>query len=304
MSLGLESLRSGVALADGGWSTLLRARGADDVPSEAVSVAAPQFVEALAREYVAAGVQFLSTHTFAANRFAWARYAGRSDGPADLIAVNKAAVKIARKAARDSETLIAGTIGPSGRILAVREATEEELAAGFIEQARALASAGVDLFLLETFSELSEILVALRAVKEAADKPVIASLSFDSGPQRTRTLAGVEAAEAAAALSEAGADLIGCNCGAGVAHALPAVVALRGNTSRPIWVKPSAGVPDLDDGRPVYSTTPDEFVSQVSTLIEAGANVIGGCCGVGPEHIRKLAGLVEGRRRTARRRRG
>jgi methionine synthase I (cobalamin-dependent) len=191
---------------------------------------------------------------------------------------------------------VAGAIGPSGKILAVREIGETELADAFAEQARALAEGGVDLIVLETFSELAELLVAVGAVKAVTRMPVAASLSFDSGPQRTYTMMGAGASESATALDDAGADVIGCNCGAGITHVLPAVVALRAHTARPLWVKPSAGLPELDTGQPVYRQTADEFAALVPTLIDAGANIIGGCCGVGPEHIQRVAAVLEHRR--------
>jgi len=194
---------------------------------------------------------------------------------------------------------VAGSIGPSGKILAVREVAEEQLATAFAEQATALADGGADVIVLETFSELAEILLALEAVGKATGLPVIASMSFDSGPQRTRTMMGAKAEDCASALEEAGADAVGCNCGAGVATILPTVVALRANTELPLWVKPNAGLPELEDGQVVYKQTPDEFGHHVPTLLDAGVNIIGGCCGTGPGHIKRVAALVESHKRKA-----
>jgi 5-methyltetrahydrofolate--homocysteine methyltransferase len=117
-------------------------------------------------------------------------------------------------------------------------------------------------------------------------------MSFDAGPQRTRTMMGAQAGECATALEDAGADIIGCNCGSGINHVLPAVVALRAATSLPLWVKPNAGLPELEDGRAVWKQTPEEFAGFVPQLLDAGANIIGGCCGSGPEHIRRVAKVV------------
>lgn len=284
----------GLIVADGGWSTLLHARGlGPQGPAELANLTHPQMVLSLARDYVAAGVQVLTTHSFAANRFMFERFGATQDPNA----VCEAAARIARQAVGDRPIKIGGCIGPSGRILAMREADETELTQAFASQAQALARGGVDFLVLETFSELAEMLLALRAVKEATGLPAVASFSFDSGPQRTQTVLGLEAAAAAESLTQAGADAIGMNCGGGAAHALPAVVALRANTSLPVWVKPSAGLPDLEAGRAVYHTTPDEFTAAVAPLLDAGVNVIGGCCGVGPEAIRRLAAIVARRRR-------
>ncbi|RMF84899.1 MAG: hypothetical protein D6744_02285 [Planctomycetota bacterium] len=282
----LEALRGRVTIADGAWSTELRARGAPpNQPAEALNLSAPEMVEQLARDYIAAGATIITTNTFAANRL-HAEWRGWS---ADLRAVNVAGARLARRACESGEIIVAGSIGPSGRIIAVREVSEDDLFASFAEQAAALAEGGVDAFLLETFTELSEITIAIAAVRSAGDLPIIACMSFDFGPQRTSTVMGAAADECAAALHAQGVDALGCNCGAGAAASLPAVVALRAHTDAPLWVKPNAGVPDLVDGLPVYRQTPEEFTEEALTLIEAGAEIIGGCCGVGPAHIARLA---------------
>ncbi|MGE0481971.1 MAG: homocysteine S-methyltransferase family protein [Phycisphaerae bacterium] len=289
MTLDLATLHTQVMIADGAWSTLLRTRYPDlSTPAELANLGRPEVVLALAREYLAAGARFLTTNTFGAGRQNLARL-GVAD---DFAEINRAGARLARAADGSGGAYVAGSIGPSGRILAIREASEEELAADFAAQASALQQGGADLILFETFSELDELLLALRAAKDATALPVVASLSFDSGPQRTRTRMGAAAGECAAALDRAGADIIGCNCGGGIATALPAVFALRSATARPLWVKPSVGLPDLEDGRPVYPQTPDEFAEPAPALIEAGANILGGCCGAGPEHIRRLAAVV------------
>jgi len=292
--LDLRRYRDTIAVADGGWSTQLRARGLPPrVLPETANLTHAALVASLAREYLAAGACFLTTNTFAANRYVFKQRGVKHDP----LEVARAGAKIARKAVGDSGALVVGSIGPSGKLLAVREASEEQLSAVFAEQAGALAEGGVDAIVLETFSELAEIVLAIRAVKSAVPLLVIASLSFDSGPQHTRTIMGAEAGECAAAVQDAGADAAGCNCGAGIDTVLPAVVALRANCELPLWVKPSAGVPELVEGELVYPVTPEQFDDYVPALLEAGANIIGGCCGVGPEHIRRVAALVAARLR-------
>jgi methionine synthase I (cobalamin-dependent) len=287
-----------VTVADGGWSTQLQMRGVPtSAPAEMANLTHPDLVVALGRAYLEAGARFLTTNTFAANRLTVERR--RLD--VSVADVNRTGAELARQAAAGRGIWVVGSIGPSGKILAVREIREDQLVPVFEEQARALAAGGADAIVLETFSELAEILIALKAVQSATGLPVIASMSFDSGPQRTRTMMGAKAEDCATALEDAGADVIGCNCGGGVNTFLPAVVALRGATRRPLWVKPNAGLPDLEDGRAVYKQTPEEFTAVMPTLIDAGANVVGGCCGTGPDHIRRLAMLVESRRRAARR---
>lgn len=293
-----------LTVADGGWSTQLFARGWPNVsPAELANISQGHLVVELARDYLTAGAQVLSTNTFSANRFALARRKIAAD-PREL---NAAGARLARQAIEqihgpNAPTRVAGVIGPSGRMLAIRETPEAELAAAFAEAAVALVENGADWIVLETFTELAEALLALQAVRSAVELPIIVSLSFDAGPQRTLTMMNTEAGDAASALEAAGADGIGCNCGAGIALALPAVVAMRAHTRLPLWVKPSAGLPEMEEGRIIYSQTPDDFGGFVPTLLDAGANIFGGCCGTGPEHIRRVAALVQSRQKPRARR--
>ena len=299
MKLTRTALTGTITVADGAWATELQARGVPArIPPSLANLSHADTVVALGEAYVDAGAHMLTTNTFAANRYT-IEQGGFDTSVAEL---NAAGVALARRATADRDVLVIGAISPSGKILAVSEAGEDELLETFSEQAEALAEAGVDAIVLETFSELAEILLALRAVKTTTKLPVIASMSFDSGPQRTRTIMGARAEDCAAALDDAGADVVGCNCGSGINTVLPAVVALRGATALPLWVKPSSGLPELEDGRAVYRHSPEQFTAIVPTLIDAGANILGGCCGTGPEHIRRLAALVGSRSRRAARR--
>ncbi len=297
MAFDLSTLLQGVLVADGAWGTHLRATGFSG-PAEALNVEQPFRVEALARDYLSAGARLLTTNTFSANRLALSRF----QSTLDPVALARAGAQIARRAADEmGGVVVGGVIGPSGRILAVREASADVVREAFREQALALVEGGVDLLVLETFSELEECELALEAVRAvAATMPVAACMSFDSGPQRTLTVMRAEAGECAARLTQAGADLIGSNCGAGIANALPALVALRAHTERPLWAKPSAGLPDILEGRTVYPYTADDLGAHVTALLDAGVAVLGGCCGTGPEHIRRVASLVAARQRARR----
>ncbi len=293
MALDPTELVGSVTVADGGWSTQLQMRGVPtDTAAEVANTSHPGIVMDLARAYLNAGARFLTTNTFSANKLSLERQGIQQS----VAALCQRGAELHREAIGDAPAWVAGSIGPSGKILAVGEIKEDELTAMVTEQAQALAAGGADVIVLETFSELKEVLLALRVVKDATDLPVIASMSFDSGPQRTRTMMGAKAEECAAALDDAGADVVGCNCGAGIEHILPVVVALRGATELPLWVKPNAGMPELEGGRAVWKQTPDQFVHFVPPLIEAGANVIGGCCGSGPDHIAKVAACLERRK--------
>ncbi len=288
MRLDVETLRGTLSVADGAWSTQLRMRGLPPAaPAENANLTHPQLVTNLSRMYVAAGARFITTNTFAAGSYALERFQLTDK----VHEINLRGAQLARDAVGEV-AVVAGSIGPSGKILAVQEISEDELVASVKARTTALVEGGVDAILLETFSEVAETLIALKTVKDETDLPVICSMSFDSGPQRTRTMMGAQASECAAALEDGGADVIGCNCGAATEQALPAVVALRAATDLPLWVKPSAGLPELQDGLPVWTQTPEEFVAHVPALIEAGANILGGCCGSGPDHIRRLAAIV------------
>jgi len=294
----LNKLGRAVLVADGAWSTQLRARGfPDDQPlAELANLTHAHLVETLANEYLDAGARILTTNTFSAGRFAFERL-GLEQDPADVC---RAGAALACKSAEGRGALVAGVIGPSGSMLKLDETPQDELAAAFADAARALCDGGVGALVLETFTELDEILLAIDAVTGAVDLPLIASMCFELGPQHTRTQLGAEAAEVADALSNSGAAVLGCNCGVGIDSILPSVVALRAHSDLPIWVKPSAGLPELHDGAPVYRQSPDDFDDPVPTLLEAGVSIIGGCCGTGPEHIRRLAAIVKSWNRKAR----
>jgi len=288
MALDVRTLRDSVTIADGAWGTELDKRG---VPPgycrEEWNVSHPDAVEAVAAAYVEAGSQIILTNTFTANRFGLERH-GFVDRVAEF---NRAGAAISRRAA-GGRALVFGSIGPSGRILMVGEVNEDELYAAFAAQAVALAEGGADAIVCETMTELGEAMAALRAVKDRTSLPVVVSLTYDSGPDRTSTMMGVTPQQAAHDLTRAGADIIGCNCGAGIETYVRVVELLRQSTDRPIWAKPNAGLPELENGRVVYKESPEAFAAKVPRLIEAGANIVGGCCGTTPDFIRAIRRAV------------
>jgi len=201
MSFNADALRQTITVADGGWSTQLQMRGVPtNVPAESANLTHPDTVVALGTEYVDAGARFLTTNTFAANEFTLAR----RDLGDKVTEVNRRGAELARAAAdKGVGVLVVGSVGPSGKILAVKETTEDVLREKFAVQIGALAAGGADIILLETCSEIAEVVLAIRVAKEIAKLPVIASMSFDSGPQRTRTMMGTPADKCATALDEA-----------------------------------------------------------------------------------------------------
>jgi methionine synthase I (cobalamin-dependent) len=288
MSLIDDLVAAGPVLTDGAWGTQFQARGlaAGELP-DAWNLTHPERVEAVARAYVEAGSRVILTNTFRANRLALAAY-----GLADRIAeINRAGVAISRRAAGGSAKVFA-SIGTTGKLLVTGETTEEELHAVFAEQVRALAESGADAILLETMTDLTEAAIAVRAARETG-LPVVASMVFDSGKNKDRTMMGATPERAAAELVKAGADAVGANCGAGIAAYVPICERFRAATDRPIWIKPNAGLPELIDGRTIYRTSPEDFAAYVPALVRAGASFIGGCCGTDPEFIRATRAALE-----------
>jgi methionine synthase I (cobalamin-dependent) len=278
--MSLQDLASGPVITDGAWGTQLQTLGlgAGECP-DAWNLTHPDRVEAVARAYVEAGSQIILTNTFGASRLRLAAH-GLAD---QAVEINRAGARLSRRAA-GSRARVFASIGPTGRMLAMGEITEAELRASFTEQARALAGEGVDALLLETFADLDEIRPAIAAAKTTG-LPVVASLVFDSGPARDRTMMGTTPEQAATAVVAAGADAVGANCGNGIDGFIPICRRLHAATDRPLWLKANAGLPEMVEGRPVYRTTPEYFAARTLELVRAGATFVGGCCGTSPEFI-------------------
>jgi 5-methyltetrahydrofolate--homocysteine methyltransferase len=278
-----QLISDGPVVTDGAWGSQIIALGlAAGELGDAWNLSHPDRVEAVARAYVEAGSRVILTNTLLSNRITLLAY-----GFAGKVAeINRAGVEISRRAAAGRAYVFA-SIGPSGKLLLTGEITPEELSAAFSEQAQALAAAGADALVIETMGDIAEAVLAVQAARETG-LPVVACVVFDSGKNQDRTLMGVTPEQAAAELTAAGADVIGANCGQGIAGYVPVCRRLRASTDRPIWIKPNAGLPELVEGRTVYRTTPDEFASHVPALIEAGASFIGGCCGTTPDFIRSV----------------
>ena len=270
----------GPVTTDGAWGTQLQARGLalGEFP-DGWNLTHPDPVRAVARAYIAAGSAVILTNTFGANRVRLAEL-GQSGAVAEI---NRRGVELSREAASGQARVFA-SIGPSGKLLLDGQITSKELRAAFQEQARALAEAGADALVIETMSDLEEAKLAVDAARETA-LPIVACMVFDSGKAKDRTMMGHTPEQAAQALAEAGADVIGANCGQGITGFISICKRLRAATDLPIWIKPNAGLPTVVDGQAHYSATANEFASYVPALVEAGAQFVGGCCGTSPEFI-------------------
>lgn len=239
----------------------------------------PERVADVARAYVEAGSQIILTNTFGANRI---RLAENGLG-AEVASINRRGVEISR-AAGDGRARVFASIGPTGKLLMSEEISPAEMAAAFEEQARALAEAGADALVIETMSDLAEAQSAIAGAR-ATGLPVVACMVYDSGKNKDRTMMGATPEQAAQALTEAGADVIGANCGQGILGFAAICRRLRTATDRPLWIKPNAGLPEMIDGQARYSATPEDFAAQIPELIRAGAAFVGGCCGTRPDFI-------------------
>jgi len=270
----------GPVITDGAWGTELQARGLGlgDFP-DAWNLTHPDRVGEVARAYVEAGSQVILTNTFGANRLRLGEHAA-----ADRLAeINARGVEISLQAAAGRARVFA-SIGPTGKLLMSGEVTADELRAAYAEQAQSLAQAHPDGLVVETMSDLEEATLAVTAARQTG-LPVVACMVFDSGKDKDRTMMGATPEQAAQALTAAGADVIGANCGQGVAGFVAICRRLHASTDRPVWIKANAGLPTMVDGRPKYSVTPEEFAGYIPELIEAGANFVGGCCGTRPDFI-------------------
>jgi len=277
-------------LTDGAWGTELHQRGLEvgGCP-DAWNLTHPEQVEEVARSYVEAGSQIILTNTFGSNRLVLARH-GLAD---QVVALNRAGVEISRRAAQGRAAVFA-SVGPTGVMLMMGQTPPEEVRAAFAEQVRALAEAGADAIVLETFSDPAEILLAIHAAKETG-LPVVGCMVFDSGKERDRTMMGTTVEQAAGQLAEAGVDALGANCGQGIEGFVKITQRLRAAAHLPLWIKPNAGLPEIVDGRTVYAQTPEKFAEVARRLVELGATFIGGCCGTTPEFIRALRAKLDAR---------
>ncbi len=282
--------RGRIFVSDGAWGTQLQARGIPvGVPLELCNIERRQEVLDIARSYIAAGADMVKTNSFGGSRFKLQHY-GLSDRAAEL---NEAAAAISREAAGPHRHVLA-SMGPTGRFLLMGDVTKDDLYAAFREQAVALERGGADACLIETFADIEEARCAVQAAKENTGLEVIVTFTFDrSAKGLYRTLMGVSPQRMAEAMQDAGADLIGTNCGHGVERMVEILREIRDAAPEaPLVVHTNAGLPVLEEEGVTYPETPEFLASFAPRLIDAGARVIGGCCGTTPAHIRALAAAV------------
>jgi methionine synthase I (cobalamin-dependent) len=286
-----ELIRKKVVLFDGGMGSMCIAAGLEEweIP-EAWNLSNPEKIVGFHSAYLEAGAEVIQTNTFGASRLKLSSSdAGRK---LDVAEVNIKGAEIGREALQRGgagERFLAGEIGPTGMFFPpVGKLSAGEAREAFKEQAAALDSAGVDLFLIETMYDLREAVEALRAVKEVSDAPVAVELTFEKKPRGYFTLMGDTPGKAAETLVAEGADMVGANCTVSSTDMVELAGELRALTTAPLLFQPNAGRPVVQHGTAVYHQKPQEFAEDIEKMVRAGANAVGGCCGTTPTFIRAV----------------
>jgi 5-methyltetrahydrofolate--homocysteine methyltransferase len=281
-----QRLAAGMIVGDGAWGTMLADRGLPaGAPPERWTLEHPEIISEIARAYVDAGAEIVTTNTFGGGPMPLAQHRLGDR----LEEINRRGVEIVRDAV-GQRAYVSASVGPTGQLLApLGTADPEEVAEGFARQARVLVDAGADLICIETMTDLREATIAVHAVRSvSADVPIVATMTFEITPRGPFTMMGVSVPQAAAALASAGADVVGANCGAGIDEMLVVADAFRACTTVPIAIQANAGLPVVIRGKLVYPDTPDHFANGAATLTASGVRLIGGCCGTTPAHIRAI----------------
>lgn len=280
----VEAVKTGRTLvSDGAWGTFLQKKGMQPGQCpELWNIEHADDVLAIARSYIEAGADMIETDSFGGSRHKLELF-GLGDRAAEL---NEAAAALSRQAAGDDKWVL-GSVGPSGVILMMGQVSEEQLYESFKEQSMALEKGGADAICIETMTALDEAMIAVRAAKENTSCEVICTFTFDKMAQGGyKTMMGVTPADASRGAVEAGADIIGANCGNGFERMIELVPEIReACPDTPILVHANAGLPKNIDGVDVFPESPEEMAALVPSLVAAGANIIGGCCGTTPAHI-------------------
>jgi 5-methyltetrahydrofolate--homocysteine methyltransferase len=289
----LKRLEEGkILISDGAWGTFLHELGLEvgDCP-EIWNVTHRQQVLSIAKSYIDAGADMILTNSFGAHPIRLQHY-GLQDRAFEL---NETAAAISREAA-GNDHFVLGSMGPSGAILLMGEHSEEEVYDGFRIQVEGLAKGGADAICVETMSAIDEACLAIKAAKEITNLEVACTFTYNKTVHGYyRTMMGVSPEDMIKAVINAGADIIGANCGIGFDQMIEVVQSIRQiDKKTPVLVHANAGMPIIKEGKTIFPETPEIIAPKIKQLINAGANIIGGCCGTSPEHIKTLVREVRG----------
>ena len=283
-----ERLQHGPILCDGAMGTLLYAKGIFiNRCYDELNVSQPELIRSIHHEYLQAGAEIIETNTFGANSFRLARH-GLADHVRDI---NVAGAHVAREAAKSFGGWVAGSVGPLGiRIEPLGKTSFEEARAAFREQVEALVEGGIDLLMLETFGYVEELHQAVLACRDVDAKiPIVAQVTID---EDGNCLDGSDPEAFAVRLTEWNVDVMGINCSVGPVAMLDAIERVRAATSLPLSAQPNAGMPRSVEGRNIYLCSPEYMATYTGKFVEAGVQLVGGCCGTTPEHIRAMKSLL------------
>ena len=296
----LEAIQRRVLLADGAMGTQLQRAGLEPGGcGEAWNVDHPDRVLAIQRAYVEAGSDCLITNTFGGCRIMLERH----HHAAAVAAINRAGAELAREALGSKNGFVIGDMGPFGGLMEpYGDISEQQVREAFAEQAEALVSAGVDALIIETQTALEELGLGIEAAKKAGAPCIIGSMAYDvtTDGSEIRTMMGIDPEKAASFMQDAGVDVVALNCGSGVdvGWAANAVRRYRAVSGLPAMAQPNAGQPVLENWKVVYKQTPEEMVAELPSLLDAGVNLVGGCCGSAPDHIRLFREVIDRHRET------
>lgn len=298
----LQLVEEEYVVLDGGMGTLLQESGlsSDHLPEE-WNISHPDVVSGVHLSYFRAGAQIVETNTFGGTEIKL----GMKGKAGMMKKLNSRGAQLAVEAlklfkedrgGRQSSRFVAGSIGPTGQMVGIN-VTEKEVKGAFASQAAVLAENGVDLFMVETMMDLNEALLALRAIKEETNLPVFVSLVFSPTKKGDyRTIFGNTVADSTARLLDEGADAIGTNCGL-IDQYVGVIAQMRALTDFPLMLYPNAGKPKIIEGKTVFDQTTEDMIAFIDREMEAGATIVGGCCGTTPEYTKLLAERIKGKKR-------
>jgi 5-methyltetrahydrofolate--homocysteine methyltransferase len=282
----LDRLSAGETLIfDGATGTYLQNNGLEPGGSpELMNASAPDTIKGMAEHYFDAGSDIVLTNTFGGNKFMLKRYGAEER----LYELNKTAADLARAAAPEGK-YVAGSIGPTGEFIEpLGSVTEVELYDTFSEMSKAFEAGGADAVMIETQLAIEEAAIAVRAAKETTGLVVMATMVFDKGPRGYFTMMGVTPEQAVEGLEEAGADIVGTNCGNGIERMVEIATRMRAVTDKYLVVQSNAGLPVIRDGETCYLESPEFMAEHYRKLADLPINILGGCCGTTADHISAL----------------